>query len=354
MINLVGTEVGDVGIANSFLDYYRTYVVDTTAPYDFDYSCFLTPAPRVVPRWQSLSFPFTLESWIALVCMVGVMTLLIPLFAKIVHGEDDAKFTSPEVSFLYTVAMISNESVPQPKKSLRPFMAPLMLMGFVTAIFYSSNLTAYLMTKTFEQPIQSMRQLAESGLPVSAFGNVFDKNLLASLDPYQRQLGRRYTAISAGFDPYFKQTSKGLMAVISNRQHLEFVKQVYFTNNLGESSVRIQEECISTYSIVILIPKNSVLKKTLDKAIIRILSGGLTLKFFRDSLRIGDLEDAEGDHAPGQEPPEEATQSGDNNSKQVITTEHLQGAFFILLIGNFLALLVCVAECSIHAIKTTS
>ncbi|XP_076042088.1 uncharacterized protein LOC143025989 [Oratosquilla oratoria] len=199
----IRSESGDLGLADIFMDHIRTNYITYTSAYTFDSSCFLTPSPIEVPKWQALTFPFTLSVWIALFCSMVVATLLLPGFARITIGDEDKRFSSLAISLLYTVAMFTNQSVRHPEKTLRVFVLFLMVMGFVAAVSFSCNLTAYMMVKAFEDPITSFKELDESGLEVTGFGNIFKKEFGESLDVHIRNLAPRYEPTKS-FDDDFK------------------------------------------------------------------------------------------------------------------------------------------------------
>ncbi|XP_076042089.1 glutamate receptor ionotropic, delta-1-like [Oratosquilla oratoria] len=200
----VQLEEGDMGVANVFVDMNRYTRITYTSPYNFASACFCTPAPRETPKWKSLTFPFTTEVWVAFACTVGVMILLIPAFTRLNVKKDDWKFSNLEISLLYTVAVFTNQSVRQPEKRLRIFVFFLMVMGFVAAVSFSCNLTAYMMAKNYEKPIRTIADLDESGLPVAGFGNIYPDDFRASSNPHLHGIADRYVVMQYSLETYFR------------------------------------------------------------------------------------------------------------------------------------------------------
>lgn len=62
----VSNDEAEIGIGNVFLTEERARFITFSSPYDFERACFLTPAPRPLPSWMAVSFPFTLPVWILL------------------------------------------------------------------------------------------------------------------------------------------------------------------------------------------------------------------------------------------------------------------------------------------------
>ncbi|KAK7067902.1 hypothetical protein SK128_020004 [Halocaridina rubra] len=56
--------IGDIGVADLFITYTRAQYVAFTVPYTFSSACLLTPAPKELPRWMSIFYPFSLPVWI--------------------------------------------------------------------------------------------------------------------------------------------------------------------------------------------------------------------------------------------------------------------------------------------------
>ncbi|XP_076042284.1 uncharacterized protein LOC143026162 [Oratosquilla oratoria] len=126
------------------------------------------------------------------------------------------------------------------------------------------------------------------------------------------------------------------MVVVSNKQHLEYAKNVHFTNSRGESTVRIQEECFNSFNIAGILPKNSPLKKNIDKVFIRLLSGGLTDKFFQDSLRFAAFDNLKADSGDNQE----QNQADQIDTSSVTQVDILQCVLRIKYFFHFLFLMV--------------
>ncbi|XP_037779896.1 melatonin receptor type 1A-like isoform X1 [Penaeus monodon] len=73
MVGKISRNEADMGVANLFLTLHRLGAVDYSAPYDAEVSCFMARTDPPAPRWKSLSLPFQLPTWLAM--LVGLLSI---------------------------------------------------------------------------------------------------------------------------------------------------------------------------------------------------------------------------------------------------------------------------------------
>ncbi|XP_050732859.1 uncharacterized protein LOC127006695 [Eriocheir sinensis] len=198
VVGQVGSGDGELGVANIFLDILRTRYATFTYPYTYEIACFITPAPQELPPWISLGSPFSVEVWAALVATLLGASLLGPLLARILDlPKDMPMFYSWGRWFAYTVGTFTCQSQKVPLTDrLRLASISLQLMGFVAAISFSGNLTAFLTTRNVEAAVRSLSQLDGSGLAVVGFSNYWLNFFLASQNTHLLSLARKYRAVA--------------------------------------------------------------------------------------------------------------------------------------------------------------
>ncbi|XP_071520792.1 uncharacterized protein [Panulirus ornatus] len=249
------------------------------------------------------------------------------------------------LSLTYTLGAFTSRSMRLPATDrLRVASLTLLFMGFVVAITFSGNLTAFMTTRSVEAAIRTLSELAQSHLAIVGFGNYWSIVFAGSQNPSIRSLSHKYKSVYDTL-PYFREAAeKRQTALIENRNHLEFIQKRKYTTRRGESPLRIQEECLATYGVGAVLARHSPLAPYVDKAIHHMQAGGLTDKFFREVL-TQDLDDSHHQQEDG-----EASwldlhdQILIPSGPQVLTVEHVQGAFIVLGVGCLAASLSLVGE----------
>ncbi|KAG7157913.1 Ionotropic receptor 21a-like 14 [Homarus americanus] len=286
MVGQVHTDDSEMGIGNVFLTEVRARYITFTVPFDFERACFITPAPRPLPTWMAVSFPFTLNVWILLVGSVLGLTVLVPVFGAGLMVRDYQELHSLSASFLLILAQFSNQSTRRPARTpMQVLVGFIMMCGFVVSVFYSSNLTAFMMVRAVEQPYTSIRQIVQSELQVGGYSDFWLAIFQGSANQDVRSLSQKFFR--------FDNVTKFLQSIISrqgvlleNTKHLEYLQKTFLTNRVGESSVRLMlEECINPFGVGVMLKRNSPLKSSADTMIQRMREAGLVDKFFKEVLQ---------------------------------------------------------------------
>ncbi|KAK7074040.1 hypothetical protein SK128_012805 [Halocaridina rubra] len=204
LVGQVAAGDGDIGVANVFITFTRSLFTSFSYPYTYDRACFITPAPRPLPRWISLILPFT------------------PLSS--------------------------------------------------------------------EAPIKTIAQLAKSNLWVLGASNYWKILFSESNNPYLHALTPKYIDVFNTVPSFRDIAEKGDAVLVENRNHLEYIQKRFYTTKTGESPLRLQEECITTYSVGALMVKNSALKASVDRVIHYMQSAAFMSKFYSDVLRQHSLD----------------------------------------------------------------
>ncbi|XP_037803920.1 ionotropic receptor 21a-like [Penaeus monodon] len=298
------------------------------------------------PRWKSLSLPFQLPTWLAM--LVGLLIAGPVLFAL---AKASTNWTGGEVKILQTVSFsllyVFGMHFREPQQLMprstttRIFIMFLWLYTIILTTAYNSNLTAFLTVVQAPSSMETVKELHGSGAEVSGLGGFFKGALASAVDPYLQALAERFKAYNE-LNVVWPNVQSGDSVYLHNRQFLEFVITTQFTRK-GVSSMRIMKECFAPYNIAMALQRNSPLKRKFDKAIRWMLESGLIRRWFLESLRLSrkakEQKDAPEDTSAGGEA-EQSPSSG----VIPLSIDHMQGAFFVIVFGNVFALLVFLVE----------
>ncbi|KAK3879900.1 hypothetical protein Pcinc_015544 [Petrolisthes cinctipes] len=353
-VGQVGRGDGDVSAANIFLDYNRIRYAAYTYPYTYEEACFITPAPLPLHPWSAVVSPFAPLVWAGLFSTIIIVSLFLPALARALVTD---KLELPgyyrwDLTLLRVVGTLTCESYPLPRTDrMRVVYLTFQLTMLVVAVSYSGNLTAYLTTKNVEDPIRTIRDLADRGLPVVGYDTYWRNLFTSSLNPYVKSLGPRYI-VSFDNMPVFRQIAEDRDRVlVENINHLEYVLKQHYTTRRGEAPIRIQEECLLTFGVSAFLNTNSPLRSYFDEAIHYMQAGGLTDQFFKEVL-IKNMKN------------ENYQEEGDTwldlhdtfsitSNTQVLTLGHMQGPWILLGVGSLGACVAfviefCLASCRTH------
>ncbi|XP_063863963.1 glutamate receptor ionotropic, kainate 5-like isoform X2 [Scylla paramamosain] len=301
IMGFLDRDEADIGVANMFLSYWRIQVVEFTAPYDLEASCFLARAEPPLPRWQALAFPFQWDTWVAILLGLVMSGPLLHLLAALGSSWGEWRSAGETArlapSWLYTLGLHLREA--QARLPRQPgtqvLVAFLWVYTMILTIAYSTNLTAFLLVKKLPASIETLEQLSQSSLKVAGVGELFMTELQEASDPNVK-------------------------------------------------------ECFAPNNIVMAVQRRSPLKAKVDQVIDWIREGGFIPHSFRTSLRKASTSkeyinwSSEGEEEEHQGKKKEKQDKGKGNGLIPLNLDHLQGAFILSLAGLIAAALFFMLE----------
>ncbi|KAK8407871.1 hypothetical protein O3P69_002429 [Scylla paramamosain] len=333
LVGQVHHERVDLGTCNLFLETHRAQLLDYSTPYNFERGCFVTPSPKPLNNWQSPTLPFAWSTWVATFASLALGGALLRLVVAFSSVQEPREFTSFSFAYLYVMGSLTSRTLnltPHGPR-LRAYVGLVWLTALILATAYSANLVAFLSVTQMSVPINTLRQLAGSGLRLG--GHAFWKTQFrASIDPTVQSFADRLEP-HVDLDALFEQVAAGKFALIENRQYLETVAAV--RNSRGRSVLRIMPQCLLTYSIGLAFPQNSPLSDFLNPLILRVVEAGLVFRWRRDVVDYYRSQSAD-------------TSSGQDlvlsSRGMALNLNQLQGAFYVLVLGCFGACIVFLLE----------
>ncbi|XP_045619614.2 ionotropic receptor 21a [Procambarus clarkii] len=337
MMGYLDTGVADMGVANLYVSISRVGVLDFSAPYDLEVTCFLARRESPVPRWQALGYPFQWGVWLAIfVCLLfsgPAIFFLVSRSRK--FGKELGSLRTLSGSWIYSVGMHLMKSQAHLPLTIttQVFVTFLWLYTTILTIAYCTNLTAFLLVSKPPRAVETIKELYDSDLKVAGMGEFYKDELASASDPYLKRLAKIYEG-QTSTDAAYQKVLKGEVVFLQNRAFVEFIARTKFTSG-GVSQMRIMKECFAPYNIAMGLQRHSPLKTKVDEVIGWIQQSGLLRKYFLDSLRLAaSTKEYKGGDDTGVD-----GQSDFNHDGGVIplSLDHLQGAFLILVAGCLIA-----------------
>ncbi|XP_064101713.1 uncharacterized protein LOC135212197 [Macrobrachium nipponense] len=346
----------------------RLGILDYTTPYKLQKSCFLIKTEPPLPNWQALAFPFNPWTWLSILIGFFVSGTLLYLFALgsgllVVLGSKDkirprainyvmnctkiqqvGKKSEPcelsSAAGTYNLALhLSEPPVAFPKQSTTMiYTLFLSIYCFILSIAYSTNLTAFLTVKKDPPRMETIQDLHESGMGVSAASAFYKDMFMESPDASLHELAKRYEVLD-NQDEIFQKIRDGRSTYPENEGYLEFIIHTKLTKR-GVPQARILRECYALHSAAMALQNYSPLKKRFDQVIDGMISGGLIRRFLVKTLQTA-LKTKEYGNS-GQPVEDENEEASDNLVP--LSLDHMQGLFFITIAGWILSALAFVYE----------
>ncbi|XP_037072295.1 ionotropic receptor 21a-like [Pollicipes pollicipes] len=323
--------VGDIknsrahfGIANIFFTLSRWNYIDYTRPYDLEYACFVVWNEPPLPHWLAVTRPFQWPAWVGILVSFLVSVLALVALARLGGGGERLTFTSFQRAALYNFGPRGG--------AVRTFDGSWRVATMVIGIAYCAKLVSYLTFPSTPAPLDTHRELAETGVEVGSWGGTLGELMAASANPWDRQLASRYVP-NYDFENALRRVHARQYGYIENRNLLIYLIQKYYTTRTGEKQLHIMKECFQNFMISVALPKYSMLTDLFNSKILRLREAGLIPIWFSWSLEAvkSDLVDV-------------ARTSESASGVHSLSLEHVQGVFLLLLFGWLLSLLAFLAE----------
>ncbi|KAK4293317.1 hypothetical protein Pmani_033977 [Petrolisthes manimaculis] len=332
-------------------------LVDYTFPIDRASLTFSLAKPPIRPQWQSLYYPLRPVVWVAILVLLVALPPLFVMASRIRNdGEDDDgrdrnsknnnnrnnSRRSNTLSVLAPARVLLAQDLAHyyPRaSSLRVLLATWMIFSFVVGASYRGSLTAFLTIRKYPARPETLQQLALTKRPGAFF--------------YER---------------YYMQ-----LAIAE-----------HYADLWGDTDLYVAKENVLPNYAAWFVPHDAPYKHSLDIVLARIIEAGLKDKWLEDVMRETKMEirikklqqrnmkreedddvgggdgDVDGDGTTGESNKDERSDQQSVNSdnikrdvvgggeeqqgRQSLTLTHLQGPFWLLLLG-MVAALVLVINC---------
>lgn len=230
--------------------------------------------------------------------------------------------------FLYVLGNILWVQQPQPIRSshVRLFVSFWFASITILSTAYRSGLISFLTYPITPPPIDTVQQLAQSSLNKIMFTDYYQKELINSSDPWRRQLGRQLiiTHNLTGMYALLDQEDEAAnWAMDSSMDSLRYVAA-------GRPNLHMMKECLFPTLSSFGFRRNSALKIHFDRAIQRLIETGL-IDYHRRRVLDG----------TGRK-----KQRINETSSSSFSLQDLQGAFYLLVIGWIVSVVILSTEMS--------
>jgi len=273
-------ERADVGWANLFIKTDRKEVIDFTEPYRTDPVCFMYRKPPPAPQWMAVMSPLDIYTWIGTFGGIIFVSLFLSALTKWDFTKDKFILYSQSLPMVFgTLIDVSDRRLIKLKSiSSRIFIGIWLLVAIVIETGYKGMLISVMTLPIKPVLIDTIQELGDFPLPVASFGDTFFKIVNESSDPSMQKMAQKYQ-VHYNFGQAAVDLNASKVVLGESLLRLKYLDKKQFTNEFGESTNHILQQCTYSFNIGIGMPKDSPYHERISAKLIQLKEGGIISKF---------------------------------------------------------------------------
>jgi Ligand-gated ion channel. len=339
-----GTWTGVTGeIIRSYSDiatgnwWYRCHLVEEAeclTPHSVDEVRWYVPCAKPYPRWMSITRVFKLSLWLGFLSayvIVAISMWFIVRARNSISTEpiENQAYTSVDKCLLNFWAIILEESA----SNNPPHVAVIRLVFFMWVLYcwaintvYQTYMTSFLIDPGLQHQVSSEAELLDSGMTVGIPATV-----LSVLPGLSDERYRRHDSCKDVTACQDRMAFKGDMGFFFSKYNMEYFAAAKYVDGEGKSLVCKFDDVYCLQFGTFPVPRGSQFLETFNAIIIHLLQGGFKEQWWKDIQYIATMDLASDLNLPPGEYIE-------------LNLEHLQSAFYVLLLGYILSIVTFISE----------
>ncbi|XP_071532036.1 glutamate receptor ionotropic, delta-2-like [Panulirus ornatus] len=330
------------------ITHIRETVVDFTMPYFLESLTLVSPAPKEKNRSFAILSPFTFEAWLCIIVMTllaGPLLYLVSRLLVVRAGEEDGtQYSLQSLSFnMYRSLMFQDNLITSHRWSLRFIFIVWYLFSLYIHALYSGTLTAALAIKAYEEPIDSLYDLAQAHQDGFTISTVRDSSYVTPFKVAKSGIYREVWNLFNHKEPdksFLSNSEIGIMTILKRRNVFitSLLNSKVRATTLGRENFHIARQTFLPHGNGIACNSGSPIKDTFNRILMRLTEIGLVVKWERDEMnKITQYISPRKGKGP-----------------TAITLQHLQAAFFIMVLGFAISAFVLLTEIVVLVLMQTT
>jgi hypothetical protein len=325
----------DIGVAGLWNRCHLIKEIECLRPYLIDKVRWYVPCATSYPRWMSLTRVFTLSLWSAFVTAYVVFSVVMWKVVKITNiistkAAQNQAYTSLPKCLLNFWAIILEESAsnhPPDVTAIRAVFFGWVLYCWAVNTVYQAYLTSFLIDPGLQHQLSSEDEILTSGIEYyTVTGSMV-------FFPVLNGTRYRYMNYTGDVDLALGRVAEGTLAFLYSMFPVEYNISLKYKDANGVPSIcKIKDDFASNF-LTIFVPKGFPLKPKYDQVLLALLQAGLVNMWWEHVQYTASLEGARNFVSPPGE-------------YIALTLKHLQSAFYFLLMGYAMAVLLFLIELS--------
>lgn len=318
----------DVSFNSRFLRFDYINDVDFTYPHDKEGFCIIVPKAERIPEYLCIFLPFRPVIWLA--CGVSIIVTATLWYLTELRRKGRSSYIHVILN-AYAVFLATSLRSNTSHNYGRIIFITWAFSSMILISTYQSSLITYLMSPQFYDDIDTLQEFDKSGLKLVMFPGMKESAVVDNLDPLRVSLDKKTILTTQNFSSCIHDVIRHKdRGCAYNKLSADWtVRQAeYFSN--GELQLHVVRECLSWYAEAYEVHRDSPFLPYFNAIIIRISESGLIRKWRRD-VQFKVISKQRRIYATSKQ-------------KTVLQLKHFEAAFFSLIIGLFISMLVFLWE----------
>jgi len=306
-------------------------VVVPATPHHWGQLSWYVPCGSRYARWMSISRMFSGCVWALLMMSV---VLSVPVFTILARFSDDSHYKAESNTFFSAWASILSVSVPAMPRTwpLRCFFMSWICYSLAVGTVFQTYLTSFLIDPGIMPHPRNLEELARSDMKLG-FSYKEDVFYQDRTDSQARRILAKKVECSASDACYIWAKKYKNMSILTSDLLYKFQSANNPSYDTSSNSLcQIEDGVVERGPIVMVLPKGSALLDRINDIIFRVVESGVFGEWVKMTDHIQMVKEKAS--FPG----------GLSDEYYKLSLEHLQSAFYLLLIGYCLSFVIFVTE----------
>ena len=306
-------------------------VVIPATPHHWGQLSWYVPCGSRYPRWMSISRMFSGSVWTLLMMSV---VLSVPVFTILARFSDDPHYKAESSTFFSAWASILFVSVPAMPRTwpLRCFFMSWICYSLAVGTVFQTYLTSFLIDPGIMPHPRNLEELARCDMKLG-FTYKEDVFYQDRTDSQARRILAKKVECAASDTCYIWAKKYKNISILTSHLLYKFQRANNPSYDTSSNSLcQIEDGVVERGPIVMVLPKGSALLDRINDIVFRVVESGV----FGEWVKMTDHIQMVKEKAlfPG----------GLSDEYYKLSLEHLQSAFYLLLIGYCLSFVIFVTE----------
>ncbi|PSN35093.1 Ionotropic receptor 570 [Blattella germanica] len=318
-------------------------VADFTIPFHFGGIVWWVPCAQSFPRWKSIIRVFSPNLW-----LLGLFSIIVAGIVMRLLANKHLKTTNLEWRLYQNVAncMLNSWAVllsigvsEMPRtKTLRMFFIAWVTYCLAVNTVFQTFLTSYLINPGLEHQISNVEEMINSDLKFGVRDQIVEGYIKGLQDKKSLEISKKMFTIK--IEDALKRVAYKRDISFAEGENLITNLRINYVDENGKHAICMIRETLTTFNIAYFFPKGSPLTEIFSKVLRRLFEANFTGVWIKSANDIKILKAVYRSRLKSKD--------DDEDEYCALGISHLQGAFYLLVVGYGITFMVFVSEISFH------
>jgi hypothetical protein len=327
----IASNLADISNVPSPMDFTRITVIDYTIPYHWDAYIWWVPCAKPFPKWKNVTRVFSLPLWLVDLASIITAAFFMLAIGKNFQNNSVYREISSCLAASWAVLLGVSVSVMPRSDSLRVFFIAWVCYSLAINTVFQAYFTSYLIDPGLQHQISSMDEIMDYKIELG--GYKFLRAYLKTFDdPQINIITARFTEVETRESALKRIATQKDLALLDVASAAEWYINSKYVDKNGKRMVCSVNERFMPAIAAWQVKKGSPLTGRMNRILRRLFESGLIGFWVRTERQLALMKAAYG------------RRSSSDDEYCDLSMEHLQGAFYLLLLGHLLSTMVLLVE----------